>query len=83
MTPMAELKAHLNDVLQIDTGSLELKPLRAVRHAVTFRSITLMPFLVKVLRLSKLPRTRIVPLTGLGDITTSSATRKIAATALP
>ncbi len=43
---VAELKAHLNEALQIDTGSLELKPLRAVRHAVTFRSITLMPFLV-------------------------------------
>ncbi len=79
----AELKAHLNQALQIDTGSLELKPLRTVRHAVTFRSITLMPFLVRVLRLSKLPRTQIVSLAGLGHITTSSATRKIAATALP
>lgn len=79
----AELKAHLDEVLQIDTGSLEMKPLRAVRHAVTFRSITLMPFLVPLQQLSKLPRTRIVPLAGLRRITTSSATRKIAAMALP
>ena len=75
----AELKTHLHEALQIDTSSLELRPLRAVRHAVTFRSITLMPFLVPVQRLTKLPRTRIVPLARLGHITTSSATRKIAA----
>jgi A/G-specific adenine glycosylase len=78
----AQLKAHLEEALQIDTGSLEIKPLRAVRHAVTFRSITLMPFLVRVPRLSKLPRTQIVPLVHLGRIPVSSATRKIAAAAL-
>ncbi len=80
---VAELRAHLGEVLQIDTVSLELEPLRAARHGVTFRKITLMPFLVQVSRLSKLPRTRIVPLVHLGRIPISSATRKIAAAALP
>jgi A/G-specific adenine glycosylase len=81
--PAAELRAHLGNVLEIDTGALELEPLQIARHGVTFRNITLMPFLVRVPRLLKLPRTRIVPLVRLGDIPISSATRKIATAALP
>jgi A/G-specific adenine glycosylase len=81
--PAAELRAHLGEVLRIDTVSLELEPLRAARHGVTFRSITLLPFLIRVPRLSKLPRARIVPLVRLGHLPISSATRKIAAAALP
>jgi A/G-specific adenine glycosylase len=81
--PAAELKAHLGDVLQIDTASLELEPLRAARHSVTFRKITLMPFLVRVSGFSRLPRTRIVSLVRLGRVPISSATRKIAVAALP
>ena len=80
--PVAELKAHLGKVLQIDTVSLTLEPLRAARHGVTFRKITLMPFLVRVSRLAKIPRTRIVPLARLELTAVSSATRKIAAAAL-
>ena len=80
--PAAELKAHLDAVLKIDTGSFELEPLRAARHGVTFRNITLMPFLVRVPELLKLPRTRIVQLDRLQHIPISSATRKIAAAAL-
>ena len=80
--PAAELQAHLGEVLQIDPVSLELEPLRAARHSVTFRKITLIPFLVRVSRLSRIPRTRIVPLARLGHVAVSSATRKIAAAAL-
>ena len=80
--PAAELKAHLNAVLETNTGSFELEPLRAARHGVTFRNITLMPFLVRVPKLPKLPRTRIVPLDCLQHTPISSATRKIAAAAL-
>ena len=81
--PATDVKDHLGEMLRIDTVSLELTPLQAVRHGVTFRNITFMPFLVRVSRLPKLPRTRIVPLANLGRIPVSSATRKIAATALP
>ena len=80
--PVAELRAHLGKVLQIDAASLKLEPLQAARHGVTFRKITLMPFLVRVPRLSKIRRTRIVPLVRLGQAAVSSATRKIAAAAL-
>jgi hypothetical protein len=80
--PAAELRAHLAEVLHIDTLALQLEPLRAARHGVTFRNITLLPFLVRVPRLSKLPRTQTVPLVRLGNIPVSSATRKVADAAL-
>ena len=81
--PAAEVRTYLGETLRIDTVSLELEPLRAVRHGVTFRNITFIPFLVQVSRLPNLPRTRIVPLVHLRHIPVSSATRKIATAALP
>ncbi len=80
--PAAELRAYVGEMLRIDTVSLEIEPLRAVRHGVTFRNITFLPFLVQVSRLPDVPRTRIVPLVRLGRIPVSSATRKIATAAL-
>lgn len=80
--PVADLRTHLGEILQTDTVSLEFEPLRAACHGVTFRKITLLPFLVRVSRLSRIPRTRIVPLARLSHVTVSSATRKIAAAAL-
>jgi A/G-specific adenine glycosylase len=80
--PVEELRTHLGKILQIDTVSLGFEPLRAARHGVTFRKITLLPFLVRVSELSKIPRTRIVPLARLGHVVVSSATRKIIAAAL-
>jgi A/G-specific adenine glycosylase len=75
-----ELAAHLRNTLSITNISLEALP--AARHGVTFRNITLLPFLASLSELPKLPRTRILPLKDLANLPISSATRKIAA-ALP
>ena len=72
-----ELAAHLHKTLSITKISLEALP--AARHGVTFRNITLLPFLANVSELPKLPRTRILPLKNLSKLPVSSATRKIAA----
>jgi A/G-specific adenine glycosylase len=72
----AELREHLCATLDIAPGPLER--LNHARHAVTFRNITLIPFLVRVPRLPKRPRTRIVPLASLAQLPISSATHKIA-----
>lgn len=74
-----ELAEHLRSALKITSVALE--PLPAARHGVTFRNITLLPFLARVARLPKRPRTRILPLARLRDLPVSSATRKIAAAA--
>jgi A/G-specific adenine glycosylase len=75
--PQAELEAHVRATLGID--SLTLTELPAARHGVTFRNITLLPFLALVDQLPKLPRTRILSLENLSHVPISNATRKIAA----
>ncbi len=74
-----ELAAHLAQSLEMDTASLDLQALPRARHGVTFRNITLLPFLARVARLPKRARTRVIPLDRLLDLAVSSATRKIAA----
>jgi A/G-specific adenine glycosylase len=75
--PLTELQAHVRATLGIP--SIALQELPAARHAVTFRNITLLPFLAHVERLPKLPRTRILSLENLSHVPISNATRKIAA----
>jgi A/G-specific adenine glycosylase len=77
----AELEAHLRATLAITKIALEELP--AARHGVTFRNITLLPFLANVSELPKLPRTTILPLKNLANLPISSATRKIAAAVPP
>jgi A/G-specific adenine glycosylase len=76
-----ELARHLHSILKIADASLRLEALPEARHGVTFRNITLLPFLAHVPTLPKLPRTRIVPLENLASLPFSSATRKIASAA--
>ena len=75
-----ELQAHIRKTLAI--AEISLDPLPAARHGVTFRNITLLPFLANVHALPNLPRTRILPLKNLSKLPISSATRKIAAAAV-
>ncbi|HEY0703247.1 MAG TPA: A/G-specific adenine glycosylase [Candidatus Acidoferrales bacterium] len=58
---------------------LELEELPSARHGVTFRSITLLPFLARVAKLPKPPRSRILELKKLETVPVSSATKKLAA----
>jgi A/G-specific adenine glycosylase len=81
--PKAELETHLREILELDSTPLKLEALPAARHGVTFRNITLLPFLARVPHLPKRARTRVLPLARLVRIPVSSATRKIAAAALP
>jgi A/G-specific adenine glycosylase len=59
-----------------------LQPLPPARHTVTFRSLRLLPFLVRVPRLPAVAGARTPRLAALGRLAVSSATRKIAAAAL-
>jgi hypothetical protein len=79
--PVAELERHLRESLKLDSTPLELEALPASRHGVTFRNITLLPFLARVAELPRLPRTRILVLDRIDHLPISSATRKIAAAA--
>src|SRR5271156_3988596 len=75
-----ELEKYLAESLGISKTTLEELP--SARHGVTFRNIVLLPFLARVAKLPKLPRTRLIALKNLNKIPVSSATRKLAATAI-
>jgi len=77
----AELEKHLRATLALDDAPLALEALPAARHGVTFRNVTLLPFLAPVRSLPKLPRSRALALDQLHTLPISSATRKIAAAA--
>ena len=78
----AELAEHVRATTGIDcTNGTRLEALQAARHGVTFRNITLLPFLARVESLPRVPRTRIIELDKLAHFAVSSATLKIAAAA--
>ena len=60
----------------------ELFPLKKVRHAVTYRSITIFPFRVEVENLPRLSSAKAFPLADLSTLAISNLTRKVARSAL-
>jgi len=56
--------------------------LRKVRHAVTYRAITLQPFRIKLKKLPQFPGAKILPLRDVSSVPISNLTRKIARAAL-
>jgi A/G-specific adenine glycosylase len=75
----SELEKYFAESLKIKNLTLEELP--AARHGVTFRSITLLPFLARLPKLPKPPRSRTLELKNLGTVPISSATKKLAAAA--
>jgi len=75
-----ELAEHLRASLGIPNQPLT--PLPVAAHSVTFRKITLAPFLARVARLPKRPGCRTLPLAKLARLPISSATKKIARAAI-
>jgi len=59
-----------------------LLPLKHVHHAVTYRAITLFPFLVRVPMLPRVAGSKALPLANLGSVPVSNLTRKVARSAL-
>jgi A/G-specific adenine glycosylase len=62
------------------SGKFQL--LQPVRHAVTYRQITLQPFLLDIAKLPAPPNTKILPLDNLSSVPISNLTRKVAQAAL-
>lgn len=78
-----ELRAYLEQSLPRGRKSFAmLEPLPKVRHAVTYRSITLLPFRMKLKKLPHLSRAKVLPLSDLSAVPISNLTRKIARAAL-
>jgi len=80
---IAELKKFAEESL-LNGRSLsgELIPLQKVRHAVTYRSITIFPFRAAVIKVPQIPGAKALPLADLSTVPISNLTRKVARAAL-
>ncbi len=75
-----DLERHLSAEFPLN-GAARWQAIPAIRHAVTFRDVTIEPWLIHVEELPRGPG-RIVALDAAGRMAISSASRKIATTAL-
>jgi A/G-specific adenine glycosylase len=78
--PARLLARHLRDSLSIPARNLA--PLPHANHTVTFRKLTLLPYLLRVAKLPRRARCKILPLAALARVPVSSATQKISRAAL-
>jgi A/G-specific adenine glycosylase len=81
--PTAELQSFLReDLFAGQAPEPVLLALPTVRHTVTYRQITLLPFRLDVAILPRVPRSKRLPLSHLSSVPISSLTRKVARAAL-
>jgi adenine-specific DNA glycosylase len=80
--PAAELERYLEAVFsKEEIRRWILTPLNRVRHAVTYRNLTVYPFRVNVLKLPSVSGSKIVAIDNLSSLPVSSLTRKIGCSA--
>jgi adenine-specific DNA glycosylase len=80
---VTELRRYLKALIPVgEKRSPPLGALRHVRHAVTYRSITIFPFRITLRTLPRIQGSRTVALDEVSSLTVSNLTRKIARTAL-
>lgn len=80
--PLAELRTLLAETFQSGRGSLLFEPLAKVRHTVTYRKITVLPYRVAVSKLPAVPGAKLVRLDEISTVPISNLTRKIARAAI-
>jgi len=78
--PAATLAAHLRAELRFDPPPLTELP--HAKHGVTFRNITLVPFVARVESLPPIARSRRLYLRQIDRVPISNATKKIAQAAI-
>jgi A/G-specific adenine glycosylase len=79
---LAELRNFLTDVLSPKNGALHLQPLAKVRHAVTYRNVTVLPFRIAVAKIPHIRGAKSIRLEDFARVPVSNLTRKIARAAL-
>ena len=82
-SPVADLGGHVRKLqIQSRNGSFHFVATEKVRHTVTYREITLEPYLIKVKNLPRIKGAEQVPLREITALPVSSLTRKVARSAL-
>ena len=77
-----ELRSFLADFLTSKNGELPLEPLAQVRHAVTYRNVTVLPFRIAITQIPRIRGAKNIPLKEFSTLPVSNLTRKIARAAL-
>jgi A/G-specific adenine glycosylase len=81
--PTGNLAAFLRRIMpSIASRKWQLIPAGKVRHAVTYRAVTLLPFLISVKKLPRVPGAKQVSLSDVSSVPISNLTRKAARAAL-
>jgi len=80
--PPAELRTFLDEFLPANNGKFHLEPLAKVRHAVTYRNVTVLPFRICVAKIPRIPGATYIGLEDFSSLPVSNLTRKIARAAL-
>ncbi|HET9402428.1 MAG TPA: hypothetical protein VFO34_15895, partial [Candidatus Acidoferrales bacterium] len=83
-SPESQLRDYLRGLFPIKAGltSAEFREMDSAKHAVTFRNIKLVPFLVRAGQIPVIQGAKVLPLAHIDGLAVSSATRKIAMAAL-
>jgi A/G-specific adenine glycosylase len=81
---LPELRKFLAALLPSASQSalLHFEPLKRVRHAVTYRAVTILPFCIAVKKLPKITGAKILTLKQFSTLPISNLTRKVARVAL-
>jgi len=73
-----ELDSYLGSALRVSISEANVEPLRKVKHSVTYRSVRVAAFRVRVAKLPKVAGARTLFLEELSSLPVSNLTRKIA-----
>ena len=80
--PRGELREFLGGLLPAKRRGFELEPLAQVKHAVTYRRVTVQPFRLAMTRIPQRAGAKILALAQVSSLPVSNLTRKIAAVAM-
>jgi A/G-specific adenine glycosylase len=77
-----EIRQFLRKFISSKNEALKFESLAKVRHAVTYRNVTVLPFRISVAKLPRAPSATILQLEDFSTLPVSNLTRKIARAAL-
>jgi hypothetical protein len=80
--PVSDLRRYLKNVVGAKGLPSRFVALRKIRHAVTYRAISLLPFRMEFKKLPRVGGTKIILLKDFSSVPVSNLTRKIAHAAL-
>ncbi|HZV89551.1 MAG TPA: A/G-specific adenine glycosylase [Candidatus Binatus sp.] len=79
---LAELRTFLSETLPAGNGALRFEPLERIRHAVTYRNVSVHPFRITIAKIPQIRGAKSIRLEDFSALPVSNLTRKIARAAL-